>query len=61
MKYTEEQIIEMENLVRHLLEVIDEQNAKLIAFNAKLENEERKVKKLLGELYILQNKSKYRA
>lgn len=51
-KYTEEQIAQIEELVRELLEINETQNAQLIAFNAKLQNEEAKVK--LQQRYIQQ-------
>lgn len=61
MKYTDKEIQQIENLCRDLLHMNDELNARIIAMNAKLENEERKVKRLIGELYFLQNPSKYTA
>ena len=51
-KYTEEQIAQIEELVRELLEINETQNAQLIAFNAKLQNEEAKEK--LQQRYIQQ-------
>lgn len=51
-KYTEEQIAQIEELVRELLEINETQNAQLIAFNAKLQNEEAKVR--LQQRYIQQ-------
>ena len=53
-KYTEEQIEQMEGLIRELLQINEDQNAKLIAMNAKLENEEKKVINLNYKLAILQ-------
>ena len=53
MKYTHEQIEQLEALVRELLKINEELNARCIAFNAKLENEERKVKRLNGLLLYL--------
>lgn len=50
MKYTEEEIEQIENLCRDLLHMNEELNARIIAMNAKLENEERKVKRLANEL-----------
>ena len=61
MKYTEEEIQQIESLCRDLLHMNEDLNAKIIAMNAKLENEERKVKRLIAELYFLQNPSKYTA
>jgi len=62
MKYTEEEIEQIENLCRDLLHMNEELNARIIAMNAKLENEERKVKRLVAELYFLQqHKNNYTA
>jgi hypothetical protein len=44
----------MEALCRELLQINEEQNAKLIAMNAKLENEEKKVIHLNYKLALLQ-------
>lgn len=52
-EFTEEQVIEMFNLCSELLKINEEQNAKLIAFDAKLKNEEAKVKELQRKLYFL--------
>jgi len=51
-KYTEEQIEQMEQLVVELLKINDDQNAKLIAMNAKLLNEEAKVRQLTAQIMI---------
>ena len=56
-KYTDEQIEQMEALVRELLNINDDQNAKLIAMNAKLQNEEAKVRQLTMTLYQLTNQN----
>ena len=61
MEYTEKEIEQIVALCRELLNANEELNARIIAMNAKLENEERKVKRLIGELYFLQNPSKYTA
>lgn len=53
-KYTEEQIEQMEGLCRELLSINEELNARIIAMNAKLENEEKKVKQLNYKLALLQ-------
>ena len=59
MKYTEEELLQMENLIRELIGINEELNARCIAFNAKLENEERKVQRLTNVLsYINQNYQK---
>ena len=53
MKYTEEQIQQMEGLINELMKINGELNARCIAFNAKLENEERKVQKLNQILFFI--------
>jgi len=53
MKYTEEEVEQMENLCRELLHMNNELNARIIAMNAKLENEEKKVKRLTNELMFI--------
>jgi hypothetical protein len=53
MKYTEEQIQQMEGLINELMKINGELNARCIAFNAKLENEERKVEKLNRLLFFI--------
>jgi hypothetical protein len=53
-KYTEEQIEQIEALVRELLGINEELNSKIIAMNAKLENEEKKVVHLNYKLAMLQ-------
>ena len=53
MKYTEEQIEQMEGLINELMKINGELNARCIAFNAKLENEEKKVDKLKRLLYFI--------
>jgi len=53
MKYTEEQIQQMEGLINELMKINGELNARCIAFNAKLENEERKVQKLNQLLFFI--------
>ena len=55
MKYTEEEIEQLEQLCRELLVANEELNARCIAFNAKLENEEKKVKRLSLQLYNILN------
>jgi hypothetical protein len=51
-KYTDEQIQQLEELIRELLKINDDQNANLIAMNAKLLNEEAKVRQLTTQLMI---------
>ena len=53
MKYTEEQIEQMEGLINELMKINGELNARCIAFNAKLENEEKKVEKLNRLLFFI--------
>jgi len=53
MKYTDEQIEQMEGLINELMKINGELNARCIAFNAKLENEERKVQKLNQLLFFI--------
>jgi hypothetical protein len=58
-KYTDEQIEQMASLIRELLKINDDQNANLIAMNAKLQNEEAKVRKLTMTLNYLTNNADY--
>lgn len=51
--YTQAQYEQMPDLIRELLQINEDQNAKLIAMNAKLQNEERKVIELRNQLMIL--------
>lgn len=51
-KYTDEQLEQIEQLVVELLKINDDQNAKLIAMNAKLQNEEAKVRQLTAQIMI---------
>ena len=53
MKYSEKEIGQIENLCRELLHINEELNARIIAMNAKLENEEKKVSKLQQQLYFI--------
>ena len=53
MRYTDEQLDQIEALVRELLQINEDQNAKLIAMNAKLQNEEAKLKQLRNQLMII--------
>jgi hypothetical protein len=50
MKYTEEELTQMELLCTELLSINEELNARIIAMNAKLENEEKKVIRLSQQL-----------
>ena len=49
---SQEEISQLKELVRELLNINETQNAQLIAFNAKLQNEEAKVR--LQQRYIQQ-------
>ena len=51
-KYTDEQIQQLEELIRELLNINETQNANLIAMNAKLLNEEAKVRQLTTQIMI---------
>jgi hypothetical protein len=51
-KLSEQEISLLKELVRELLEINETQNAQLIAFNAKLQNEEAKVR--VQQRYISQ-------
>ena len=52
-EFTEEQVQQMFNLCSELIKINEDQNAKLIAFDAKLKNEEAKVKDLQQKLFFL--------
>lgn len=45
-KFSEEEILQMEDLIRELLKINEELNAMVIGFDAKLKNEEAKVRRL---------------
>lgn len=49
----EEYIHHLEGAIFEMNKVIEEQNAKLIAFDAKLKNEEKKVTELKNRLFFL--------
>jgi len=51
--FTEDDIKQSLSLSNQLIQMNEELNAKLIAMNAKLENEEKKVKKLKIHLQLL--------
>ena len=53
IEFTEEQVEDMFNLCSELMRINEDQNAKLIAFDAKLKNEEKKVKALEQKLFFL--------
>jgi len=56
-EYTLEEITQVFDLCRELLQANETMRANVIAMSAKLDNEELKVKRLLGELYLQQNKN----
>ena len=58
-KFTDDEILQLEGLIVELLEINDELNAKCIAFDAKLRNEEAKVKALQMMLYKCQQGESY--
>ena len=60
-EYTLEEITQVFDLCRELLEANETMRANVIAMSAKLDNEESKVKRLLRELYILQQNKNYTA
>lgn len=45
-KFSEEETLQMEDLIRELLKINEELNAMVIGFDAKLKNEEAKVRRL---------------
>jgi len=49
-KFTETEILQMEELIKELLKINEELNAMVIGFDAKLKNEEAKVKRLTAIL-----------
>ena len=53
LKWTDDDIVQMRGAIQHLLEINEELNANIIAMNAKLLNEEAKVKKLQQNIYFL--------
>ena len=60
--YTIDEIEQVFHLCRELLEANESMRANVIAMSAKLDNEEIKVRRLVGELYLLQqHKNNYTA
>lgn len=53
LKYSDDDIVQMRGAIAHLLEINETLNANIIAMNAKLLNEEAKVKKLQQNIYFL--------
>jgi len=63
LKWTDYDIVQMRGAITHLLEINETLNANIIAMNAKLLNEEKKVKDLQYKLFFLtqQTINKYEA
>lgn len=59
LKWSDDDIVQLRGAINHLLEINEEQNARLIAMNAKLQNEEAKVRKLTMTLNYLTNNADY--
>lgn len=59
LKWSDDDIVQLRGAINHLLEINEEQNAKLIAMNAKLQNEEAKVRKLTMTISYLTNNTQY--
>ena len=53
LKWSDDDIVQMRGAINHLLEINEQLNANIIAMNAKLLNEEAKVKKLQQNIYFL--------
>ena len=53
LKWSDDDILQMRDAINHLLEINEQLNANIIAMNAKLLNEEAKVKKLQQNIYFL--------
>ena len=53
MEYTDKEIQQITDLCRELLQTNETLNAQMIAMNAKLMNEEKKVHKLKQQLYFI--------
>ena len=54
LKWSDDDIVQLRGAINHLLEINETLNANIIAMNAKLENEEKKVKHLQYKLWLLQ-------
>ena len=59
LKWSDDDIVQLRGAINHLLEINEEQNARLIAMNAKLQNEEAKVRKLTMTLNYITNNHDY--
>lgn len=54
LKWSDDDIVQLRGAINHLLEINETLNANIIAMNAKLLNEEKKVKDLQYKLWLLQ-------
>ena len=54
LKWSDDDIVQLRGAINHLLEINETLNANIIAMNAKLLNEEKKVKELQYRLWLLQ-------
>jgi hypothetical protein len=54
LKWSDDDIVQLRGALNHLLEINETLNANIIAMNAKLLNEEKKVKELQYRLWLLQ-------
>lgn len=54
LKWSDDDIVQIRGAINHLLEINQTLNANIIAMNAKLENEEKKVKDLQYKLWLCQ-------
>lgn len=54
LKWSDDDIVQIRGAINHLLEINETLNANIIAMNAKLMNEEKKVKHLQYKLWLLQ-------
>lgn len=57
LKWSDDDIVQLRGAVNHLLEINEQLNANIIAMNAKLLNEEKKVKDLQYKLFFLQQQT----
>lgn len=57
LKWSDDDIRQLREAVNHLLEINQQLNANIIAFDAKLKNEEKKVKDLQYKLFFLQQQT----
>ena len=53
LKWSDDDIVQLRGAINHLLEINQTLNANIIAMNAKLLNEEAKVKQLQQKLFFL--------